>query len=671
MMKDKRLIFNIIGELVIIVLVFSLISAKKVHAYSSDLKKILILNSYHSSDPWEENIIAGIQSELDKQFNSIEYEIEYLGMRKGSNKMYFEKTFEFYEVKFSRTKFDLIIACDNDAFNFLNDYYSDLFRQTPVVLVGVNNFKETDIKNREFFTGVSEEIDIKNTIDIALRLHKDTESVNIVLDHSTTGEAVKGIIEEIIPFYGKNIKFNFLQSSSVEDIKERLSRADSKGIVFVFGVFNDDNYQLMPIKEGIAEICKSTTLPVYSCWDFFLGNGIIGGVITKGERQGRLAAQAAARVLQGEKPANIPIVKEKMNSYYFDYNILKRFNIKISSLPENSIVINKPTFPYSLPKEFLWGAIVVLVLISITVMSVLSINMYLKRVSEKALIKKSEHFKKRAEENRMLYTEAIEYDKLKTEFFANISHELRTPLNVLLGSIQLFDMYAKKGDIIYKGPDLDKKVYVMRQNCFRLLRLVNNLIDITKIDSGFFELQLQNRDIVAVIEDITLSVADYIENKGITLVFDTELEEKVVACDPDKIERIMLNLLSNAIKFTPAGGSIEVNVYDKDNWIQVSVKDSGIGIPEDKRSIIFERFRQVDKSLSRNREGSGIGLSLTKSLVEMHNGKINVESNLGEGTVFTFELPIRIVENEDSSVEKQLQAEHVERISLEFSDIYL
>lgn len=676
MMRNRGVIFKIVNILSIIMLTFSLFSAKKVQAYDNALKKILILNSYHSSDPWEQDIIKGIQSELGKQFKDIEYEIEYMGMRKDPNITYFEnigyfeKTFEFYKIKYSQTKFDLIIVCDNDAFNFINNYHNELFPETPVVLVGVNNLEEASIKNRQLFTGVSEEVDVKNTIDMGLKLHKGTEEVNIVIDFSTTGKEIKKSVEEIIPFYPQNIKFNFIQSSSLEEIELKLSEVGSSSIVFTYGIFKDINGQIIPIKEGIELICKSTKFPVYSCWDFLLGDGIIGGVMKSGERQGNLAAQVATRILQGESPINISIIKEKMNGFYFDYNVLKRFNIKMSYLPENSIVINKPFFPYSFPKELLWSAVIILTLLLAVGASILFISMYLKKASEKALIKKTEHLKKRAEENRMLYTEAIEYDKVKTEFFANISHELRTPLNVLLGTLQLFDMYVEKGDVIYKGVDVDKKVYAMKQNCFRLLRLVNNLIDITKIDSGFFELQLQNKDIVAVIEDITLSVVDYVEKKGLKLIFDTEVEEKVLACDSDKIERIMLNLLSNAIKFTPQGGSIEVNVYDKEDSISVSVKDSGIGIPEGKKSLIFERFRQVDKSLSRNREGSGIGLSLAKSLVEIHNGKIYVESNLGEGSTFTFELPVKLVENEGNNLERHLQACNIERIDLEFSDIY-
>jgi two-component system CheB/CheR fusion protein len=253
---------------------------------------------------------------------------------------------------------------------------------------------------------------------------------------------------------------------------------------------------------------------------------------------------------------------------------------------------------------------------------------------------------------------------------ANLSHELRTPLNVILTALQLVGTLKNETD----QNDYEKKYYkMMKQNCYRLLRLINNLIDITKIDSSFFELNLKDCNIVKLVEDITLSVAGYIESKGIQLQFDTDTEEKIISCDPDQIERIILNLLSNAIKFTPHGGHIWVNVADFEDRIIISVKDSGICIPFDKQKIIFDRFQQVDKSLNRQHEGSGIGLSLVKSLIEKHNGNISVKSGIGIGSEFTIEIPCRTSSDQicDLDIEPGLN-EHsfVEKIKVEFADIY-
>jgi PAS domain S-box-containing protein len=287
--------------------------------------------------------------------------------------------------------------------------------------------------------------------------------------------------------------------------------------------------------------------------------------------------------------------------------------------------------------------------------------------------KKMEELRRVSEENKRLLNEAREYDKLKTEFFANISHELRTPINVILGSIQLLQMIPQECIEEKVSGKLDKYVGYMKQNCYRLVRLVNNLIDATKIDAGYYDINLKNCDIVSIIEDITLSISMYANNKGISLTFDTDVEEKIMACDPDKIERIILNLLSNAIKFTRTEGSICVNIQDDNDNIIISIKDTGIGIPENKLDFIFERFRQVNKTLIRDNEGSGIGLSLVKSLIELHDGRIYVDSKLGEGSEFVIKLPVRVVSDDNNSHQKEsdfLVESNIERVNIEFSDIY-
>jgi PAS domain S-box-containing protein len=278
--------------------------------------------------------------------------------------------------------------------------------------------------------------------------------------------------------------------------------------------------------------------------------------------------------------------------------------------------------------------------------------------------------RKKAEENEKLLNDAMEYDKIKNEFFANISHELRTPINVIYGVIQLVELYLNKDMLQEHITDVNKYSKIMKQNCYRLLRLINNLIDITKIDAGFFTLHIENNNIVSIVENITMSVVEYAKNKGLYIEFDTDVEEKIMAFDPDKIERILLNLLSNCIKFTRPGDSIKVNVKDCESSVILTVEDTGIGIPEEKLNVIFERFRQVDKSLTRNNEGSGIGLSIVKSMVELHEGSIMVESEYGKGSKFIIELPVRILPKEILPVENRTPG-NIERINIEFSDIYL
>jgi len=265
--------------------------------------------------------------------------------------------------------------------------------------------------------------------------------------------------------------------------------------------------------------------------------------------------------------------------------------------------------------------------------------------------------------------EEEEYNNLKSEFLTTISHEFKTPLNIILGSIQLLESSDITNHEEFYGI-FNKYIKLQKQNSYRLLRLINNFIDINKIEDNHIKIKLCNNDIVKVVEDITMSIVEYTKLKDISIIFDTDVEEKIIAFDADMVERIMLNLLSNSIKFTERGGEIEVNIYNEEAKVKISVKDNGIGIPEDKLEMIFDRFGQVENSLRRRTEGSGIGLSLVKSLVELHEGTISVQSEFGRGTEFIIELPDKIIDN-DFIAKNEENTFNAERIHVEFSDIYV
>ena len=267
----------------------------------------------------------------------------------------------------------------------------------------------------------------------------------------------------------------------------------------------------------------------------------------------------------------------------------------------------------------------------------------------------------------------VEYEKMKNqeqvrnEFFANISHELRTPLNIFYSTIQLLDMKSEKNPEILSEAYSNHK-QCLRTNCQRMLRLINNIVDITKIDVGFITPKFVNCNIVRLVEDITLSVLNYAKPKKINIIFDTEIEEHIIKCDEDLIERAMLNLLSNAIKFTNTNGNVSVKIYIDSKWVHIVVKDDGIGIPIDIQGTIFDRFVQNDKSLTRLNEGSGIGLSIVQSAVKLNEGEIYLDSDEENGTEFEILLPNKKLEGLDLE-EKDYKVD-VSKIELELSDIY-
>ena len=240
---------------------------------------------------------------------------------------------------------------------------------------------------------------------------------------------------------------------------------------------------------------------------------------------------------------------------------------------------------------------------------------------------------KEMEKNDKLLKKVIELEKRKNNYFVNLSHELRTPLNVISSTEQLVTELNKSKDGIGKSK-LNGCMQVVRRNTKRLLNLINNIIDTAKIESGSYQLNIREHDIVYIVEEATLSLKDYIERKGIELIIDPEMEEKIIKCDEHEIERCIVNLVSNAAKFTPEGGTIEVTIEDLDEKVKIIVKDTGIGIDKKYHDSIFNRFNQVIDQGAESKGGSGLGLTITKQIIDMHGGQISVESELGKGCKF-------------------------------------
>lgn len=242
-------------------------------------------------------------------------------------------------------------------------------------------------------------------------------------------------------------------------------------------------------------------------------------------------------------------------------------------------------------------------------------------------------------ENDVLYKKNLEIEKFKNTYFVNLSHELRTPLNVILSAVQFLSKCGEENIIIDKKKFQDY-MSIIRKNSNNLLKIINDLIDSSKMESGTYVINFVETDIIYLVEETALSMKSYVESKNIELIIDPEVEEKKIKCDPVEIERCIINLINNAIKFTPSGGSIWVSIYDKDDKIEISVKDTGIGISKEDQKFIFERFFQINNNIRDKKVGSGIGLALVKYVVELHNGTIRVKSEeLNKGSEFIITLP--------------------------------
>lgn len=260
---------------------------------------------------------------------------------------------------------------------------------------------------------------------------------------------------------------------------------------------------------------------------------------------------------------------------------------------------------------------------------------------DRLVIERTSELKAQLEKNKILYDKLIAAEKYKNNYFINLSHELRTPLNVILSTEQLIQNINKSERNIEKNK-LEYYMSVLGRNSKRLLNLINNIIDTSKIDTGSYKINCEEIDIIYLVEEVALSMKDFIEENGLELVIDPEVEEMMIYCDSVDIERCIVNLIGNAVKFTEKGGTIFVKVEDQNEDVYIIVEDTGIGIEEKYRESIFDRFSQSYEAITEAHGGSGLGLTLTRQLVELHEGEIWVESQVGFGSKFIISLPKRI-----------------------------
>ena len=253
------------------------------------------------------------------------------------------------------------------------------------------------------------------------------------------------------------------------------------------------------------------------------------------------------------------------------------------------------------------------------------------RIKEQEMALEQERARK--EQERKEAEKLRELDAMKTRFFTNISHEFRTPLTLILGQNEQMQTATQ-------DPGMQNRMEMVSRNGHRLLDLVNQVLDVAKIEAGGMDLDMTRQDAIPFLKHMLYSFESMAQEKEVELVFDSNLTELETAFDNKKIERVIFNLLSNAMKFTPAGGSVRMNVQREDEFLRIAIADSGVGIKASQLPYIFDRFYQADSSDNQAQPGTGIGLSLVKELVELHQGSIEVESEVGKGTSFKISLPI-------------------------------
>ncbi len=372
--------FAIILNFLLIISLFSSVQAEE----SIEPEHLLLLNSYNQRMTWVKDIVTAVEDVLKPDNNNIILHIDNMDSKQFHSPEYFNSYKNYLKNKYKNNQFSIIFSSDNHAFDFLRKNRDELFPGVPVVFCGVNNFKDDLIQDSEQFTGVAELFSARNTVEMALKLHPETEEVFIVNDYLTTGRAWEKDIDKALSDMKGKLRIAYAQNLSMDELKTVIANLNKNTIVLLGVYFADKNGKYFTYEKIGAMISGASHVPVYCLLEFNMGKGILGGKVISGYYQGQAMAKIGKRVLKGENPNNIPVLKHGTNRIMFDYLQLKRFSLNESSLPDNSIVINKP---FSAFQEYKTEIIIVTLMLSILILTIIALvlNMLLRNRAEKAL----------------------------------------------------------------------------------------------------------------------------------------------------------------------------------------------------------------------------------------------------------------------------------------------
>ena len=372
--------------------------------YAHDSKRILILHSYHAGLPWTDQIMLGIQSVLDKANNNITVDVEYLDTKRHHDSEYFYHVLDaIMHYKFKGRKYDLVLVSDNEALHFALQHRKLLLgTTTPIVFCGINCGRQALSPRLPQVAGVRADPDYQGVLRQALTFHPQTRQVVVI--GSTKDRSDRTNYQQLLELsddFPGDLKFIFWNDIPSELLTEQLSELPKDTLVFINGSVWDKDSNLLSFNEQNQLLQKSTRVPTYSFWDVYLGEGIVGGTLINARSQGKQAAEIALRILQGELPGSIPIVKTTTDIASFDFRMLQRFGITTHQLPEKHRLVHAPPSSYEISKTQLWAMAGIFGLLLVGTL-VLSQNNLRRRQAETLLRQSEQSYKQLSQQFQVI-----------------------------------------------------------------------------------------------------------------------------------------------------------------------------------------------------------------------------------------------------------------------------
>ncbi|CCO24939.1 PAS/PAC sensor hybrid histidine kinase [Maridesulfovibrio hydrothermalis AM13 = DSM 14728] len=340
----------------------------------SEKENVLFLNSYQNGYAWSDDILEGVREVISTSGLAVDLHIEYMDTKRFKSEEFMDTLHTYYAYKYKDYDFSAIIVSDNNALNFMIRYEDSFFPGVPVVFCGVNDFKPKFISERAHYAGVVENPDIRANINIASRLIPGLKKVVVIGDKSVTSRAIMEQIRKVEPEFKESITFEYWNDFPLAELLSKARKMGKDEILLFTPFYKGAHGELYSAEEVLEIIYDNSQVMIFSIWEFLLGHGIVGGKLLSGFEQGRQAAEMAVDILRTGRMPLIRVIKPGDENNLFDYNVLEKFKIDESLLPEGSVIINAPDYFYRLDKNVFWNIIISLLVLSlILIMLVISI----------------------------------------------------------------------------------------------------------------------------------------------------------------------------------------------------------------------------------------------------------------------------------------------------------
>jgi signal transduction histidine kinase len=605
------------------------------NTYSSEQKKILVINSYNLGYSWTDFQLQGITGYL-RNYPQIDILVEFMDTRRHLDREQYPEYFESLLQKYRNNLPNLILVNDNDALDLVLEYRKGtIFEKLPLVFTGISNLNDYDFEAENVY-GIYEKPGIEYILVNIQKIFSDVDTIYFITDNSTSGKVYAQQIENARQSF-PDLKLITKLDLSLDSLENIDSKISPNSIIYYVGVSEDAEGNKIDSKTFVLKLLANTSKPVFSNLVTEM-DGIIGGEHNSGVFHGEAAGILAVKLLRGEIPlyrVDTPKIER-----VFNYKLLEKFNIDPKTLGDGVRFINKPESFYEKYKSLIIINFAFLVLLILIIVLLIRYNIIQRKYRSSLIL---------ARDNAMMS------DKLKSAFLANVSHEFRTPLNAIVGFSDIIRLENK-------DESLDMYIELVHSNGELLTQIINDVLDLSMIDSQQLKLVCKPVNMAVVFEKLHQQISKLLVDKykgNVELVLEKKPTlSKAFMGDELRISQLMLSLLQNATKFTEQGyisfGYTEVDyafvkslfkdvVHNAEtvSYVYITVKDTGIGIPEHMTKKVFDRFVRVKSDVVDNIQGTGLGLSICKALVTLMSGEIGVKSIEGNGTEFYFYLPIR------------------------------